>query len=100
MQEMQQEPQVQPLGGEDALKGEMAIHSNILAWKIPWTEEPSGLQSMGVIKDSDELETEHQTHIVMIIMMHTYLILKSCINQSLSRKRETTLNTQNKGNLT
>ena len=47
MQETHQEPQVQPLGGEDPLKEEMATHSNILAWKIPWTEGPSGLQSMG-----------------------------------------------------
>ena len=41
-----QETQVQPLGGEDPLEKEMATHSSILAWKIPWTEEPSGLQSM------------------------------------------------------
>ena len=37
---------VQFLGREDPLKKEMAIHSSILAWKIPWTEEPGGLQSM------------------------------------------------------
>ena len=34
-------------GSEDPLKQEMATHSSILAWKIPWTEEPGGLQSMG-----------------------------------------------------
>ena len=34
-------------GSEDPLKGEMATRSSILAWKIPWTEEPGGLQSMG-----------------------------------------------------
>ena len=38
---------VQPLGQEDLLEKEMATHSNILAWKIPWTEEPGGLESMG-----------------------------------------------------
>ena len=38
---------VQSLGGEDLLEKEMAPHSSILAWKIPWMEEPSGLQSMG-----------------------------------------------------
>ena len=38
---------VQFLGWEDTLQKEMAIHSNILAWKISWTEEPGGLQSMG-----------------------------------------------------
>ena len=41
-----QETQVQSLGQEDPLEKEMAIHSSILAWEIPWTEEPSGLQSM------------------------------------------------------
>ena len=35
------------LGQEDLLEEEMAAHSNILAWRIPWTEEPGGLQSMG-----------------------------------------------------
>ena len=43
-----QEMQVQCLGREDFLEKEMATHSSILAWKIPWTEEPSGLQSMGL----------------------------------------------------
>ena len=38
---------VQPLGREDPLEKEMATHSSILAWVIPWTEEPGGLQSMG-----------------------------------------------------
>ena len=38
---------VQSLGWEDLLEKEMATHSNILAWRIPWTEEPGGLQSMG-----------------------------------------------------
>ena len=38
---------VQSLGGEDLLEKEMATHSSILAWKIPWMEEPGGLQSMG-----------------------------------------------------
>ena len=39
---------VPSLGQEDPLKKEMATHSSILAWKIPWTEEPGGLQSMGL----------------------------------------------------
>ena len=41
-----EETQVQSLGGEDPLEKEMANHSIILAWKIPWTEKPGGLQSM------------------------------------------------------
>ena len=42
-----QETQVHFLGLEDPLEKEMATHFNILAWKVPWTEEPGGLQSMG-----------------------------------------------------
>ena len=40
--------QVQSLPQEDPLEKEMATHSSILAWKIPWTEKPGGLQSMGL----------------------------------------------------
>ena len=43
-----QETQVWFLGREDPLEEEMATHSSILAWKISWTEEPRGLQSMGL----------------------------------------------------
>ena len=42
-----QETQVQSLGWEDPLEEGMATHSSILAWRIPWTEEPDGLQSIG-----------------------------------------------------
>ena len=42
-----QETWVRSLGQEDPLEKEMATHSSILAWRIPWTEEPGGLQSMG-----------------------------------------------------
>ena len=42
-----QETWVQSLGREDSLEKEMATHSSILAWKIPWMEEPGRLQSMG-----------------------------------------------------
>ena len=45
-----QETWVQSLGGEDPLEKGMAIHSSILAWRIPWTEEPGGLQSMGSLR--------------------------------------------------
>ena len=51
-----QETPVQSLGQEDPLDKEMATHSSTLAWEIPWTEEPGGLQSMGsqrVRHDSD-----------------------------------------------
>ena len=42
-----QETQVRSLGQEDPLEKGMAAHSSILAWRIPWTEEPGRLQSMG-----------------------------------------------------
>ena len=42
-----QETRVPLLGQEDPMQKEIATHSSILAWKIPWTEEPGGLQSMG-----------------------------------------------------
>ena len=42
-----QETRVQSLGWEDPLEEEVATHSRILAWRIPWTQEPGGLQSMG-----------------------------------------------------
>ena len=43
-----QETRLQSLGLEDLLEKEMAPHSSILAWRIPWTEEPGGLQSVGL----------------------------------------------------
>ena len=42
-----QETQARSLGQEDPLEEEMATHFSILAWRMPWTEEPGGLQSMG-----------------------------------------------------
>ena len=53
MQETQETP-ARSLGGEDTLEKEIATHSNILAWKSPWTEEPGMLQSM---------ESQSQTHL-------------------------------------
>ena len=49
---------VRSLGQEDPLEKEMATHSSILAWRIPWTEELGGLQSMGR-KESDMTERLH-----------------------------------------
>ena len=46
-------------GSEDPLEEEMAIYSIIFAWTIPWTEEPDGLQSMGVTKKLDLTEHAH-----------------------------------------
>ena len=45
-----QETWIKYLGQEDPLENEMVTHSSTLAWKIPWTEEPGGLQSMGSLR--------------------------------------------------
>ena len=57
-----QETQVQSLGQEDPLEKEMATHSSILTWKIPWTEEPGELQSMGSQRVGHDWATNTQTH--------------------------------------
>ena len=49
---------VRSLGQEDPLEKEMATHSSILAWRIPWTEEPGGLQSMGSQRLGQDLGTK------------------------------------------
>ena len=51
---------VRSLGWEDPLEEEKATHSSILAWKIPWTEEPGGLPSMG----SQRQTCTHQLHVL------------------------------------
>ena len=56
-----QETQLRSLGWEDPLEEEMATHSSILAWRIPWTEEPGRLQPLGLQKLEHDLATE-QTH--------------------------------------
>ena len=66
MQEMQ-ETRVQSLSQEDPLEKEMSIHSSILAWRIPWTEEPGGLQSMGLQRVGHDWVTEH-THSIAICL--------------------------------
>ena len=52
--------QVRSLGWEDPLEKDMATHSSILAWKISWTEEPRGLQSMGSQRVRQDLATQQQ----------------------------------------
>ena len=53
-------PAIQSLGWEDPLERGMATHSSILAWRIPWTEEPGGVQSMGSQRVRHDFVTEHQ----------------------------------------
>ena len=55
-----QEMQIQSMGGDDPLEEGMTTHSNILAWEIPWTEEPGGLQSIGLQRVGQDLVTKQQ----------------------------------------
>ena len=60
-----QETGVQSLGGENPLEKEMAAHSRILAWEIPWTEEPGGLVFMGLQRVGHDLTTKQQQQILL-----------------------------------
>ena len=62
------EIQVHSLRGEDPLEKEMANHSDILVWKIPWTEEPGGLQSMG----SQRVRHDRMTNISEVSDVHSF----------------------------
>ena len=53
---------------EDSLEKEMATHSSVLAWRIPWTEEPSGLQSMGSQRVGRKWVTEYGTHLNTVVL--------------------------------
>ena len=55
-----QETWVQSLGREDLLEKEMATHSSVLAWEIPWTQEPGSLQSMGSQRIGHNFATKQQ----------------------------------------
>ena len=55
-----QETQIRSLGGEDALEKGMETHSSILAWRIPWTEEPGRQQSTGLQRVAHDLVTKQQ----------------------------------------
>ena len=62
-----QETQVQSLGQEDPLEKEMATQSSIPAWRIPWTEEPDRLQSMGLQRVGQDKATNAHTNILLLI---------------------------------
>ena len=57
---------VQSLGQKDPLENEMATHSSILAWEIPWTEEPDRLQSMESQRVQHDLATKQQQQITYL----------------------------------
>ena len=65
------ETRVRALGWEDSLEKEMATPSSILAWEIPWTEEPGGLQSLGLQKCPVQL-SDHTTTTTTATNIHLY----------------------------
>ena len=71
-----QESWVQLLGWEDPFKKEMATHSSIFAWEVPWTEEPGGLQSMGSqeMDRTEQLNNNIQRHGVdfMVLVVEVF----------------------------
>ena len=69
------EIQVLSLGREDPLEKGMATHSSILDWKIPWTEEPGGLQSMGSPRVILDLVTNAQS----VFMDHSLVMVKGLV---------------------
>ena len=60
-----QETQVQFLGQEDPLEKGMATHSSIPAWEIPWTQDPGGLQSLGLQRIGHDLTSNTHTHYII-----------------------------------
>ena len=60
-----QEMRIQSLGQEDPLEKEMATHFSILAWEIPWTEEPGGIQSMESQRVGHDLATKQQSSYII-----------------------------------
>ena len=61
---------IQSLGQEDPLEQGMETHSNILAWRIPWTEEPSRLQSTGLQRVGHNIETKQQCLLTVNIISY------------------------------
>ena len=68
-----QETWVQSLGWEDPLEEGKATHSSVLAWRIPWTEEPDRLQSMGSQRVGHDQATKHSTTLIYSKMIIYYL---------------------------
>ena len=71
-----QETRVRSLGREDPLEKEMAIHSSILAWEIPWTEDP--VQSIGLQRVGHNLETKQQQleKVIVNLELHHRQVLR------------------------
>ena len=84
---VRQETRVQFLGWQVPLEKGMAIHSSILAWRIPWTEKPGGLQSVGLQRVGHDRVTNTRIYFILCLYLDpkNQEILKS-INQRHSKK--------------
>ena len=74
MQETQ-ETQVQSLGQENPLEEEMATHSSIFAWRIQWTKEPGGFQSMGLQRVGNDLAAEQLCQYLVLLVFSVWAII-------------------------
>ena len=81
MQAMQ-ETRVHSLGQEDSLEKEMATHSSILARRIPWTEEPGGLQSTGLQRVGHDRATEYIMSVTLLV--HKRLVHSQCVPRAVT----------------
>ena len=82
-----QETRVQSLGWEDPLEKGTAIHSSILAWRIPWTEKPCGLQSVGLQRARHDWATSTCTLInSWFMILVTLYLLQGRVGQRLGRR--------------
>ena len=72
-----QETWIRSLSQEDSLEKEVATHSSILAWKIPWTEEPGGLQSMRLEKSRTQVSdgAHRSTHCIYLPVLYSRTLL-------------------------
>ena len=75
-----QETWVQSLDWEDPLEEEIATHASILAWKIPWTKEPGGLQFMGSQRVRYDWATEHTYYLLILGAYHVNCSIDININ--------------------
>ena len=95
MQETQ-ETWIQFLGWEDPLEKEIATHSSILAWEIPWTEKPGRLQSMGlqgVGHNSGTKQPQKQLNVIMVVTEHL-LLRPLCFGLSKRSEKKTVCSLQ------
>ena len=79
-----QKKRVQSLGWEDPLEKEMATHSSILAWEIPWTEEPGGLPSMrsGHKRVRHDLETKTSNKLMKVLLSNPCAVARLRLSRS------------------